>query len=91
MTKYPWPIGLPIIPRRSYDPDNPSGYMESDSDYLSNNRIPAVWLLDHAEGIVTALQLCEKALADYGDRHHGGIKAEACFAVRKLLNGGEDA
>lgn len=35
--------------------------------------------------LADALRLCERALADYGDRHHGGPKFDACIAARAAL------
>lgn len=48
-------------PRRPLDDTNPDGYMESDRDYLENNRELAVALLDNCVHMIEAL----KALRTY--------------------------
>lgn len=40
---------LKAIPRRPYQDDEPDGYLESDRDYLGNNRETAIWLLEHLD------------------------------------------
>jgi hypothetical protein len=42
-------------PRRPLDEDKPDGYMESDTDYLLNNREIAVALLDAHKDMIAAL------------------------------------
>lgn len=35
-----------VIPRRPLDDDNPSGYLESDRDFVLNNIDACVWFLE---------------------------------------------
>jgi hypothetical protein len=50
------------LPRRPLDDDKPDGYMESDRDYLLNNRFVAVALLDEYAGILPQLLKAVEAL-----------------------------
>ena len=50
------------LPRRPLDDDKPDGYMESDRDYLLNNRFVAVALLDEYAGMLPQLLKAVEAL-----------------------------
>lgn len=41
--------------RRPFEDDKPDGYLESDDDLIRNNKEAAVWLLEHAEELRSAL------------------------------------
>lgn len=42
--------------RRPFEDDQPDGYLESDDDLIRSNKEAAVWLLEHAEEIRSALR-----------------------------------
>lgn len=42
-----WKPSLPIKPRRPFEDSLPHGMLESDLDYLENNREVAIELLEH--------------------------------------------
>ena len=46
---------------------------------------PTARLIAAAPELLAALEMCEKALADYGDRHHGGLKFDACVSARAAI------
>ena len=50
-------------PRRLYDDDQPDGYLESDLDYMSNNRYLAVSMLDAFDTMLSR----KKELQDKGE------------------------
>lgn len=39
-------VGIKINPRRPYDDDDPGGYVESDNDFIGNNRYVVLELLE---------------------------------------------
>lgn len=48
---------MSYTPRRPLNDDGPDGYLESDRDYLLNNRLVAVALLDMLPELLEALNL----------------------------------
>jgi hypothetical protein len=52
-------------PRRPYYDDEPDGYLESDLDYIVNNRALAVVLLDNHEAMLTALRAIAADVSPY--------------------------
>lgn len=56
-------VGAPphaLNPRRPYQDHEPSGYQESDRDYMQNNEELVLWYLENDAAIRTALALCAK-------------------------------
>lgn len=50
----------PVIPRRLYEDQIPGGYMESDRDYMENNRDACIWFLDNATELKRELEILRK-------------------------------
>jgi hypothetical protein len=45
-----------VEPRRPYYENVPEGYLESDLDFMRNNRFACVWFLEHRDEIAKALR-----------------------------------
>jgi hypothetical protein len=52
-----------ITPRRPLDDDDPSGYLESDNDFVGNNIEACLWFLENRD----KLARMAKALGFYAD------------------------
>jgi hypothetical protein len=50
----------PVTPRRSYIDEEPDGYLESDRDFMENNREAVIWFLEHHETLRDVLYLLDR-------------------------------
>lgn len=88
------PDGIPTVkPRRPYDDDHPDGYLESDRDFIENNREAVMWFLEHADELRAMKTDCQQpaiaqpmAVPDERAAFEAWAHSKA-YSVRKFQSG----
>ena len=82
-------MNFPIVrPRRPLDDSQPTGYQESDNDFVGNNLDAAVWLLENAAELEVIFKSAEDALkmADtVVERRYASKALDAGIDVVKIM------
>ena len=53
-----------VISRRPYDDDLPDGYLESDNDFIENNKEAVIWFLENRNLLNLAIRNMERDLRE---------------------------